>query len=229
MSTKTDISGGLHALSGRRRWVNTLTRLVVALGGGAVIAAIALIFFYLLWVVAPVFTPADIEDGPVFAPKVTAPLFLDVNESDEIGLVFGADGAAVFWNLADGSDKSRMDFDQPLVAVKQVYPLSATYAVLDADGRLNVLEARYPISFAGDRRSIGAELAFLFSEEWYDLGQADDFDVHYADSTLAVASLAGSTLTLARFQEAEPDFELEFPRTRQIELQQDYEIGRAHV
>ena len=51
----------LHTLPGRRRWVNTITQQVVALGGGAVIAAIALIFFYLLWVVAPIFGAASIE------------------------------------------------------------------------------------------------------------------------------------------------------------------------
>ncbi len=31
----------LHAMPGRRRWVNSITRYVVALGGAAVIVAIA--------------------------------------------------------------------------------------------------------------------------------------------------------------------------------------------
>jgi len=56
----------LHTLPGRRRWVNSITQHVVALGGGAVIAAIALIFFYLLWVVAPIFGGAVSEAGETY-------------------------------------------------------------------------------------------------------------------------------------------------------------------
>ena len=53
----------LSSLPRRRRLVNSLTSRVVALGGAAVIAAIALIFIYLLWVIAPVFAPAGMSAG----------------------------------------------------------------------------------------------------------------------------------------------------------------------
>ena len=50
-------------LSRRRYWTNRVTESVVGVGGGAVIAAITLIFGYLLWVVAPMFSSADIQAG----------------------------------------------------------------------------------------------------------------------------------------------------------------------
>ena len=213
----------LRALSGRRRWVNTITRHVVALGGGTVIAAIALIFFYLLWIVMPIFQRASIESGTVYDLPVSSPVFLDVNESDEIGLAFGRAGDVVFWDLAQSAVRHELNLQRSIRQIKPVYPRSATYAVLDELGGLNIFQARYPVSFAGDVRSIGSDLAYLFSDQWLELGKVDDFDVHLAGGTLSVAYLNGKLLTLDRYRDAEPDFELDFPRTREIDLDKSYD------
>jgi phosphate transport system permease protein len=213
----------LHAMPGRRRWINTITTQIVALGGAAVIAAIALIFIYLLWVVAPIFGGASIQEGERYQLDMGEPIYLDVNESDEVGLAIDGSGRAVFWDLETSSIKNATELDRDLRRVKPVFPLGATYAVLDANGELNILEATYPISFQGEERRIGARLDFVFSDQWVELGPVSDFDVHYAGSTLTVASLNRRTLTISRFQDAEPGFDLEFPRTRDIELQQVYQ------
>ncbi|MDA1075551.1 MAG: ABC transporter permease subunit [Proteobacteria bacterium] len=213
----------LGTLPRRRRWVNSLTRHVVALGGGAVIVAIALIFFYLLWVVAPIFAGADISTGRVYDLGVTEPLTLDVNESDEIGLVFDTPGEIVFWQLADGQVKHRQDLGRTLKTVKSVYPDGATYAVVDTQGELNIMHASYPISFEGDDRSIGARIDYLFSDLWIELGDVTDFDVYYHDTDMYVAHLAGRTLTLDRYRDVEPGFELDEPRTRTLRLDRKYD------
>lgn len=213
----------LHTLPGRRRWVNSITQYVVALGGSAVIGAIALIFFYLLWVVMPIFGGADIETGEVYELDVSTPVFLDVNESDEIGLAFGAEGDVLFWDLALGTAKNTYALDRAIRDIKPIYPRSAAYAVLSEDGELNLFEARYPISFAGDERRIGASLSPIYSDEWLELDDVRDFDVHLAGSTLRVAYLSGRSLTLDIYRDAEPEFELEFPRSRSIELDKAYD------
>lgn len=213
----------LHTLPGRRRWVNSITQYVVALGGGAVIAAIALIFFYLLWVVMPIFSGASIEPGETYQIDLSNPVFLDVNESDEIGLAIGSEGDVVFWTLSDGQEKQRLELERSIRQVKPVYPSSATYAVLDDAGELNIFIATYPISFAVDVRSIGSELDYMFGDQWLEIGAVDDFDVHLAGSTLSLAYLSGQTLTLERYQDAEPEFDLEFPRIREIELDKAYQ------
>lgn len=213
----------LHALPARRRWVNTVTRHVVALGGGTVIAAIALIFIYLLWVVAPIFKGASIDAGDVYRLDVGSPVLLDANESDEIGLVVDASGQAVFWDLADGAIKNRTDLGHPVTAVKTVFPTTANYAVLDEQQQLNIYEALYPVSFDGDVRRIGASFSPVFSEEWLDLGPLVDFDVHYANGTLTIATINRRTLTISRFRDAERGFDLDLPRTRDIQLEQPYQ------
>ncbi len=213
----------LHTLPGRRRWVNTITQYVVALGGGAVIAAIALIFFYLLWVVMPIFGGASIEPGPLYQLDTKSPVYLDINESDEVGLAFDASGEVRFWDLGNGEVRNTLSLDRPIRSVKAIYPRSASYAVLTEAGELNLFEARYPISFAGDVRSIGSELSYIYSDLWLEIGEVDDFDVHLANSTLSVAYMSGRTLTLDRYRDAEPEFDLEFPRSRSIELDRAYD------
>lgn len=214
---------GLHALPGRRRWVNDITRYVVALGGGAVIAAIALIFFYLLWVIAPIFRGADIEPGASFALDLSEPLLLDVSESGEIGLAFDASGRALFWDLASGTVKNEVSFDKGIRRVKPVYPGGAAYAVLDEAGSLNLFESLYPVSFRGDERSVAAELEPLFSPEWIELEELDDYDVHFVGTTLTIASLKRKSLTITRFRDAEPGFDLELPRVREVTLEKPFD------
>src|SRR6056297_2990036 len=100
---------GLSKLPRRRRWTNALTAQVVALGGGAVIVAIALIFFYLLWVVAPIFAGADIEPGERYDLPAARPLLIEANESEEIGLRLDASGQAVFFELESGQIRKQVD------------------------------------------------------------------------------------------------------------------------
>ena len=84
----------------RRRLVNSMTRLIVGLGGAGVIAAIVLIFFYLLWVVAPVFSPAGIEPGSDYPLSSGDTLLVTTNETDEVGLRITRSGDATFFGIS---------------------------------------------------------------------------------------------------------------------------------
>ena len=74
----------LGRLSRRRHWTNRITETVVGIGGGAVIAAITLIFAYLLWVVAPIFKSADIEQGNSLRAAERPTALVDISENGEV-------------------------------------------------------------------------------------------------------------------------------------------------
>ena len=213
---------GLTSLPRRRRLVNAVTSRVVALGGAAVIGAIALIFFYLLWVVAPVFRGADVETGRQLMLTAATPLFIDINETDEVGLRFAASGNVEFFDLEDGAIRGSRDLERTLSKVKPLFPSTAQYVALDSSGEINVLQARYPISFDGEVRTMGVQLDYMFGESWIEVGDLIDFDTHYAGTTFSLALLQGRTLRIQQFDEAEAGFDLEFPSERQIELDHDY-------
>ena len=89
-------------LSPRRHWTNLLTRYTVGVGGGAVIGAITLIFAYLLWVVAPILLPAEIEDPAEYDLSDRPTTLIDVSENGEVIFRASADGFIEFFSIEDG-------------------------------------------------------------------------------------------------------------------------------
>ena len=110
----------LSTLPARRRWVNSITQRVVGLGGAVAIGAIALIFIYLLWVVAPLLAGASIESGRQFALSDERPLFLEANESGDIGLRISAAGNALFFAMDDGSTIAESQLAQSINHILQL-------------------------------------------------------------------------------------------------------------
>lgn len=95
-------------LDALRRWryaKDRIARYGVAIGGIGVIAALVLIFVYLVYVVLPMFRPAVIQPGAAFAlPGGPSPsLYLTVEEQAEIGMRVTADGRVVFFGAGDGA------------------------------------------------------------------------------------------------------------------------------
>jgi phosphate transport system permease protein len=91
-----------------RRWryaKDRIARYGVAIGGIGVIAALVLIFVYLVYIVLPMFQPAQIEPAATYAlPGGASPsLYLSVEEQSEVGMRITADGRVVFFRVADGS------------------------------------------------------------------------------------------------------------------------------
>jgi phosphate transport system permease protein len=101
-------NNSVTALDSLRRWryfKDRLARYGVAVGGLGVIAALVLIFVYLVYIVLPVFNRASIHAGAEYAaPGSEAPsLYLSVEEQGEIGLRVAGNGHAIFFKTADGS------------------------------------------------------------------------------------------------------------------------------
>jgi phosphate transport system permease protein len=206
-----------------RRLINTLTARVVALGGAAVIAAITLIFLYLLWVVAPIFAPADIEPGDSYRLGNADTLLVEANDNEEIGLRITRSGEAAFFELDGGAVRQRLPLDRELERVQVVTDHTGLYALLDPEGNMSFVQASYPISFDGDTRAVTPQLEFAFEEDWLDIGRADSFDVLYRDFEVLIVTVAGRTLTVRQYRDAEPGFALERPRRGQVTLKRSYD------
>jgi phosphate transport system permease protein len=95
-------------LDALRRWrysKDRMARYGVAVGGIGVIAALVLIFVYLVYIVLPVFRPASVEavaERPL--PGGPSPsLYLAIEEQAEVGMRITADGRVVFFRIEDGA------------------------------------------------------------------------------------------------------------------------------
>jgi len=163
------------AATRRRAWrrINDrVTAQLMAIGGIGVIVAIVLIFFYLLYVVLPLFQGAEAEaraSYPVPGGPDAPTLHLALDEYGEIGLRVDATPQATFFRARDGETVARLAL--PAIGSARVSAAGAgdpdrgVIALGLDDGRALVLQHRYAISFPDDERLITPQLAWPLGPE----------------------------------------------------------------
>ncbi|MDY6993517.1 MAG: phosphate ABC transporter permease, partial [Pseudomonadota bacterium] len=105
MNNSTTVTSILQdpAVIRRRHWrmiKDKIVRHSMTVGGISVIIAVVLIFFYLFYVVLPLFVPASIKQIQQFsmpAPAAGPSLYLAIEEKNEIAARFTDKGHIVFF------------------------------------------------------------------------------------------------------------------------------------
>jgi phosphate transport system permease protein len=144
----------------------------VVAGGLGVIAAIVLIFFYLLYVVFPLFIPAEAESVNQYElpeKMLGQTVFLAMEEQNEIAVRFTDTGKAVFFGVADGKTITIENVQIP----EQVEIVSFAHGSFDkgivvyglSDGRAVIVRHQYKVSYPDDVRMITPELEYPLGEE----------------------------------------------------------------
>jgi len=158
-----------------RRWRNitdTATRYLMAIGGISVIIAIVLIAFYLLYVVLPMFKPADIE----FAASYALPgnvehksLYYAMEEQHEIGLRVTASGQAIFFDTLSGNTVTQEELiettDQTITAFSAGDPTERLLALGLSNGSVVLAQHSYRISYPNDVRLITPQIEFPLGDK----------------------------------------------------------------
>ncbi len=94
--------------SRKRRIKDKLAKYGVTTGGALVLVALLLIFFYLLYVVKPIFNGASMEPTASFTlPAAGKTAWLGVEEQNEIGYRFSDKGQVNFFAV-QGDDKIKV-------------------------------------------------------------------------------------------------------------------------
>lgn len=163
------------AIVRRRSWRMFKDKMVkhsMTVGGVSVIFAIVLIFFYLLYVVFPLFLPANLEKIQQFeVPNLTAgkTLHIATEEQNEIGVRFTAKAYAIFFNLKDGSIIKEQRLPVPtnmaITSFAMADPTTNIVALGFSDGRALVAKHVYDISYPNDVRVITPRIEYPLGEE----------------------------------------------------------------
>jgi phosphate transport system permease protein len=143
----------------------------MTIGGISVIMAVLLIFFYLFYVVLPLFIPASMEKMQQFnLPDISAgkTLHLAVEEKNEVAVRFTEKARAVFFSVKDG----RVISDNPLPIPESVQitsfavadPATAVVAFGLSDGRVLVVKPTYKIHYQAETHHIEPVLAYPLGE-----------------------------------------------------------------
>lgn len=155
----------------------------IAFGGISVIVAILLIFFYLLYEVAPLFQSASIERwtendeqvAPYTAPGAGKTLYLTMEEQAEIGFRVTDAGEMVFFNTRNGDVILQKMAEIPEGATVTSFALASEYSGIFAlgfsNGQVQVFKHKYRSTYPNGVRVITPFLEYPLGTEPFQLSE----------------------------------------------------------
>ncbi len=192
----------------KRALLDQAVRYLVTTGGITVLAAVVLIFVYLLWTVAPAFAPASITPSHQLSVLPRSAALVDISESGEVALRISTDGVIEFYEVQQGTPLAAYDLGVPISKAQRVYPTLNRYALLDTTNRLWLVQTDFEVVFEGNVRKVVPRLEPAFGQQPIALGATAAFDAHLANDTLTIASVDGARLSLLRYTNVEAGFPL---------------------
>ena len=200
-----------------RKLKDKLASVSIGAGGISVIVAITLIFFYLLYEVAPLFTSAEAErvatyDVPEQAAGST--IFSGAEEQGEKAFRVTDQGKVVFFNTIDGSIDNLVSLPIPegveVSSVANADPASRKFVLGLSDGSALVLQHSYKITYPNDQRKIEPFIEYPFGEEAMQLAEngepLKEISIALSDGALMVVAVTESNALVAKQFEQEEDF-----------------------
>ena len=149
-----------------------MARWYVSIGGLAVLGCITLIFFYLAYVVAPMFGGADLEarepQQPAWLAEQGEALLLSVEEQNKVAMRLSRSGQVQFFGLKDGVAMNAYPLALPagasIVSVVEDQPGSHRIALGLSNGQVLVFKHVYKVTYPNNVKTITPQLEYPFGE-----------------------------------------------------------------
>lgn len=208
---------GSKVANRRRAWREVKDRIAkygVAVGGISVILAIVLIFFYLLYVVMPLFQGASLKTESTYHSDFKQPVFLSLNEYNTVAMAVEASGMVRFFDAKTGKTMTETSLPLAGKTISTVSAGAATTGVFSYgfnDGSALVIKEKYKVTYpTGTQRVIVPEVTYPLGEKHVvidDQGKSISLlsVQSYEDKTTFIAYTEDKRLILKRF-EKEVDF-----------------------
>lgn len=199
-----------------RAFKDRLTRWYVLVGGLAVLAAITLIFFYLAYVVVPLFQGAELTTKKAMTPTwltqdAGKPLMIALEEQNLVGMRVSDNGQALFFDTKTGAELSRVAL--PVPAGTQVTSIGADQPgnpliVLGlSNGQALVFSHSYKITYPDNKKTITPAIDYPYGQEPFALGDAgralEHVSLNVNGQTLVVAGSSGAQLQVLQLSREE--------------------------
>ncbi|MFJ7885890.1 ABC transporter permease subunit [Pseudomonas sp. NPDC096917] len=185
-----------------------LTRWYVFIGGLAVLGAITLIFFFLGYVVYPLFQGADLNAKPAITPvwmqDAGKPLMISVEEQNQVGMRVSDKGMVLFFSVKDGKELSRLDLPLPadthVTSLGEDQPGSPVVILGLSNGQALVFRHTYKVSYPDGKKTISPAIEYPYGQDPITLDPQghplDHVNLSVNDSTLVIAGSSGSQLSV---------------------------------
>ena len=185
-----------------------LTRWYVFIGGLAVLGAITLIFFFLGYVVMPLFQGADLTTKqaitPVWMQDAGKPLMLSIEEQNQVGMRVSDKGMVLFFNVKNGEELSRVNLPLPadtqVTSIGEDQPGNPVVALGLSNGQALVFRHTYRVSYPDGKKTITPAIEYPYGEAPIALDPQgrplDHVNLSVNDSTLVLAGSTGAQLNV---------------------------------
>lgn len=201
----------------KRKLKDQLARVSIGTGGISVIVAISLIFFYLLYEVAPLFASAEAEQVATYevpAKEAGNTIYSGTEEQGEKAFRVTDQGVIIFFNTIDGSVHSRVDLPIKegvnVTSVANADPASHIFVLGLSDGTALVLKHSYKITYPNDERDIAPFIEFPFGEDAMTLDEAGEalteISIALSEDALLIVGVTESRALVGQRFEQEEDF-----------------------
>ena len=139
-----------------------LTRWYVFIGGLAVLGAITLIFFFLGYVVLPLFQGASLTAEksitPAWIQDAGKPLMISLEEQNQVGMRVSDKGQVLFFNAQDASELSRVNLPLPagttVTSISKDQPGIPLVIVGLSNGQALVFRHTYKVTYPDGKKTI---------------------------------------------------------------------------
>jgi len=203
----------------RKRRIRALkdrfTRWYVLVGGLAVLAAITLIFFFLAYVVVPLFKGADLTVEPPLHPAwlqdAGKPLVYALEEQNEAGMRVSEQGIALFFNAQTGEELSRTSLPIPagvtVTASAKDQPGTPLVVLGLSNGQALVFRHTYRVTYPGGNKTITPAIEYPYGDAPIALdpqGRAlERVSLNASDASLILAGSTGDQLNVLQLTREE--------------------------
>ncbi|VVO86055.1 ABC transporter permease subunit [Pseudomonas fluorescens] len=185
-----------------------LTRWYVLVGGLAVLGAITLIFFFLGYVVAPLFQGADLTSkdaiSPAWMQDAGKPMMISLEEQNQVAMRVSDKGQALFFDIDSGAELKRVDLPVPagtrVTSIGEDQPGHPLVAVGLSNGQALVFRHTYKVSYPDGKKTISPAIEYPYGETPLVLNEAGGALEHVSlnanDSTLMLVGATGAQLNI---------------------------------
>ncbi len=185
-----------------------LTRWYVLVGGLAVLGAITLIFFFLAYVVAPLFQGASLTSKDAITPAwmqdAGKPLMISLEEQNQVAMRVSDKGQALFFDIDSGAELKRVDLSIPagttVTSIGEDQPGHPLVAVGLSNGQVLVFRHTYKVSYPEGKKTITPAVEYPYGEAPIAVNEAGGALEHVSlnanDSTLMLVGSTGSQLNV---------------------------------
>ncbi|MFV0477387.1 MAG: ABC transporter permease subunit [Parahaliea sp.] len=159
-----------------RKGIDYLTTASVVAGGIGILAAILLIFFFLLTQVLPLFQKVQLQALAQLNIGSGEPVYMGVAEQGDISFIIDADGRSRFVDIVSGEVLALYNLgrgDAHLSHVVAGYPQTGILAITYSDGAIDFVKADYHFDYVDGKRILRPNLIRPYADVELQLGQGN--------------------------------------------------------